>query len=143
MFSSSLIRAVCGPYFAFRPSNGIFLCICGPQGGYSGEMQFDANPLIGLAGLLISPSRGLLVFSPVFIFSAIGMYVWWRAGRTFRPDVYWICLVFSAAHVAARSVCGSGGTTRSFGAPQRARCFCPTGWPGASSRTAAGSMNNS
>jgi hypothetical protein len=137
----ALFGMCAGLTFAFRPSNGIFVCLCGvyallscwrpaqkavfacsggvvvlasvayswrvfgsPLGGYSGEMQFDANPLIGLAGLLISPSRGLFVFSPVFIFSAVGIYIWWRGGRTFYPDVYWICLVFSASHIGAMSM---------------------------------------
>lgn len=140
-FPAALFGLCAGLTFAFRPSNGIFLCICGayallarlrpaqkavfalcaggvvlscvsyswrvfgsPLGGYSGEMQFDANPLIGLAGLLISPSRGLFVFSPVFLFSAVGLYVWWRAGRTFRPAVYWVCIIFSAGHIAAMSL---------------------------------------
>jgi hypothetical protein len=31
--------------------------------------NFSGNPLQGIAGLLVSPSRGLLVFSPVFLFA--------------------------------------------------------------------------
>jgi hypothetical protein len=34
----------------------------------------------GLAGLLLSPGRGLLAYSPVFIFSAAGMVLAWRRG---------------------------------------------------------------
>ena len=37
------------------------------QGGWG----FDGNVATGLAGLLVSPSRGLFVFSPIFLFGAI------------------------------------------------------------------------
>jgi hypothetical protein len=43
--------------------------------------NFEGNPFIGLAGLLISPSRGLLVFSPIFLFSAVGAVDAWRRRR--------------------------------------------------------------
>lgn len=39
---------------------------------------FGGNVLSGLAGLLVSPSRGLLVFSPFFLFSAAGAVMAWR-----------------------------------------------------------------
>lgn len=34
----------------------------------------------GLAGVLVSPSRGLFVYSPVFLFSIVGCVVVWRRG---------------------------------------------------------------
>ena len=37
---------------------------------------FTAVPLAGLAGILISPSRGVLIFCPIVIFAAVGA---WRA----------------------------------------------------------------
>lgn len=43
--------------------------------------NFGGNPLTGLAGLLFSPSRGLFVFSPVFLFSLIGAAVALRRRR--------------------------------------------------------------
>jgi hypothetical protein len=39
--------------------------------GQSGK--FTSDPLLGIPGLLISPARGLLVFTPVFIFSILYM----------------------------------------------------------------------
>lgn len=39
---------------------------------------WTANPLPGLAGLLFGPSRGILVFSPVIIFSFISIYFIFR-----------------------------------------------------------------
>ncbi len=38
-----------------------------------GQTFVSGNPLAGLAGVLISPARGLLVFSPIFIFAFAGM----------------------------------------------------------------------
>ena len=43
--------------------------------------NFGGNPFVGLAGLLVSPSRGLLVFSPIFLFSAVGAADAWRRRR--------------------------------------------------------------
>lgn len=53
----------------------------------------------GLPGLLISPSRGLLVFSPVFLFAAFGIYRWFLDGRKWHPEIYGICLLVAAAHL--------------------------------------------
>lgn len=66
------------------------------MGGYRGIGMFQGNLLTGLAGLLVSPSRGLLVFCPVFIFSAAGVWLWLRGARTPHSEFYWI----SAAAVA-------------------------------------------
>jgi len=45
----------------------------GPRGSYWTE-----NPLVGLAGLLISPSRGLFVYSPFFLFLLWRPRALWR-----------------------------------------------------------------
>lgn len=42
---------------------------------------FSGNPFVGLAGLLVNPSHGLLIFTPIFLFSVVGT---WIACR--RPD---------------------------------------------------------
>ena len=57
----------------------------------------------GLPGLLISPSRGLLVFSPVFLFAAIGIYLWFRDGRAWYPEIFGTCLLVAAVHLAVIS----------------------------------------
>jgi len=62
-------------------------------GGYKGIRMFQGSLLAGLPGLLISPSRGLLVFSPVFIFSAIGIYLWLRGSRFPHSEIYWISML--------------------------------------------------
>ena len=43
--------------------------------------NFGGNPLIGLAGLLASPSRGLFVFSPIFLFGVWGSVLAMRRRR--------------------------------------------------------------
>lgn len=43
--------------------------------------NFGGNPLVGLAGLLVSPSRGLFVFSPIFLFAALGAVISLRDKR--------------------------------------------------------------
>ena len=72
-----------------------------PLGGYNhADAVFARGSLLtGLAGLLVSPSRGLLVFSPVFLFVAIGVYRWFRDGRTFDPQIYGVCLLVVAGHL--------------------------------------------
>jgi hypothetical protein len=71
-----------------------------PLGGFISIERFQGNNMAGgLAGLLISPSRGLLVFSPVFVFAAIGVYLWFRGHRTPHPEIYWICMLTAAAHI--------------------------------------------
>lgn len=52
--------------------------------GYRAEARrFDMPLLEGLGGLLASPGRGLLLFSPFLLFGAIGLAIAWsRPGRT-------------------------------------------------------------
>ena len=61
-----------------------------------GQLQtydgFRGNPLIGLPGLLLSPSRGLLVFSPVFLLSLVGVIVALR-----HPRQHSLALALAAA----------------------------------------------
>lgn len=45
----------------------------GPRGSY-----WSTNPLVGLAGLLFSPSRGLFVYSPFLLFLLWRPRTWWR-----------------------------------------------------------------
>ncbi len=55
--------------------------------GESSVNLFDGDLLEGLSGLLISPGRGLLVYSPVLIFAVVG------AAKGFRTPLYrWTAL---------------------------------------------------
>ncbi len=69
-------------------------------GGFVAMDRFEGNSIAaGLAGLLISPSRGLLVFSPVFAFAVVGVYLWFRGCRAPHPEIYWICMLTAAVHI--------------------------------------------
>lgn len=61
--------------------------------------EFNNSVLQGLAGLLISPNRGLFVYSPVFLFVIPGVIMWFRQGRSFCPQVYAISLAFVVLHL--------------------------------------------
>ncbi len=50
--------------------------------------NFRGNMAAGLAGLLLSPSRGLLVFGPIFVFSIVGAAVSLRQGRKYPLAPY-------------------------------------------------------
>ena len=47
------------------------------QGFFSGG-AWNTSFFDGLAGILLSPSRGLFIYSPVFVLSLSGMYIAWR-----------------------------------------------------------------
>ncbi|MBM3745137.1 MAG: hypothetical protein FJW34_05015 [Acidobacteria bacterium] len=64
------------------------------SGGYPGTL--GGNVLAGLAGLLFSPARGLLVYSPVLIFLLPAVWLW-PHGRW--GSVPRICVLFAAAHL--------------------------------------------
>ncbi len=60
-------------------------------GGYGGLRAFDAPLAAGLAGLLISPNRGLLVFTPVLAFSLWGALRVWRVAEA-PPWLRWLTI---------------------------------------------------
>lgn len=69
---------------------------------YRGEFLSGQEPIEALAGLLASPSRGLLVFSP-----ACGLGVLWSARFGFasgRRSLGWLCLAVVGAHLALVSL---------------------------------------
>jgi len=68
-------------------------------GSYPAGWLLKGNMLEGLAGLVISPSRGLLVFCPVFLFSMVGTYLWLRTSRRQYAPIYLTCLLIVAAHL--------------------------------------------
>lgn len=69
-------------YFGSPFTTGIGTAIVTPTTLISTHLaSFNTPILAGLAGVLVSPGRGLLVYSPVFVFSVIGMMVAWREPR--------------------------------------------------------------
>jgi len=67
------------------------------SGGYGADLS--GNLLGGLAGLLFSPSRGLFVYSPVFLFLLPAACLWLRRGAAPGAGVIAIAALFSVAHV--------------------------------------------
>lgn len=54
---------------------------------------FTTPILEGLAGLLISPSRGLFIYTPIFVFSTAGMYFYLKERKKYSK-VYPVMAVF-------------------------------------------------
>jgi hypothetical protein len=52
----------------------------GLAGGYFGFAHFSTSLFSGVAGLLLSPNRGLLIFAPLTIFAFYGAIRVWREG---------------------------------------------------------------
>jgi hypothetical protein len=65
--------------------------------GY-GTKPFDTSPLVGLYGLLLSPSRGLLVYEPYIVF-AFATVVLLKPGRSFL-ELRLLSLVYAWAATA-------------------------------------------
>jgi hypothetical protein len=69
------------------------------RGGYGQPL---AAPFwTGVAGLVLSPSHGLLVFSPVLAFAVVGAWRWLRERPARGREVYLIALLFPLAHLLA------------------------------------------
>lgn len=68
---------------------------------------------VALLGNLVSPSRGLFIFSPFLILVLVGLIAGW--GRLWRLPLLWMCLVWISLHFAliVRGVIWWGGS--SFG----------------------------
>ena len=66
--------------------------------GY-GTKPFDTPPQLGLYGLLFSPSRGLLVYTPYVIFAFVALLRAWRWPGEVATRLRWLSLVWLAALV--------------------------------------------
>lgn len=66
-------------YFGSPFTTGFGGAVVTPSAVISAQLSLFTTPLFaGIAGVLVSPSRGLFVYSPVFVFSMVGMIVAWR-----------------------------------------------------------------
>ncbi|MGA2184207.1 MAG: glycosyltransferase family 39 protein [Bryobacteraceae bacterium] len=68
------------------------------RGGYA--QPFNGAFWSGLAGLTVSPSHGLFVYSPVLLFALAGVYFCLRDGSTPGRVLWPIALLFTVSHVA-------------------------------------------
>ena len=57
-------------------------------GGYGGLGHFNGSLLEGVAGLLVSPNRGLLIFTPIMVFALWGGVRVWRVAAP--PWLRWL-----------------------------------------------------
>ena len=74
------------------------------------RLQVERVPLwVGVVGNLVSPSRGLLIFSPFLLPVLIGYGVYWRS--LLRLPLVWLCLVWFGLQliVVARAASWWGG----------------------------------
>jgi hypothetical protein len=68
------------------------------RGGYM--QRLDGAFWSDLAGLTVSPSHGLFVYSPVLLFALAGAYFCWRDGSAPGRVLGPIAMLFTASHVA-------------------------------------------
>lgn len=86
-------------------------------GGYMRLNQFSPTVLEGIAGLLVSPNRGLLIYTPVMIFA------FWGAVRVWRdraPEWMRLLVIGLGAHVLIYGAFGEWWAGYTFGP----RYFC-------------------
>jgi hypothetical protein len=67
------------------------------RGAYT--QPLEGNLWSGLSGLLFSPSHGLFVYSPIFLFVFPAVYLWLRRRPSRGRELYVISLTFSIAHI--------------------------------------------
>jgi hypothetical protein len=66
-------------YFGSPFTMGFASFVVDPAWMWSNRSSFDAPLLRGLAGVFFSPGRGLFLYSPILLFSLVGMAMIWRA----------------------------------------------------------------
>jgi hypothetical protein len=60
-------------------------------GGYGGFAHFGGSLFTGIAGLLVSPNRGLFIYTPIMLFAVWGAIEVWRR-QTAPPWVRWLTI---------------------------------------------------
>jgi len=86
------------PFLAFLVLTGLFnyLRFGSPLvSGYLPQESFNGDWLAGIAGLLVSPGRGLFLYAPVLLAAIPG----WLLLRRRDAVAAWLCLGVAAAHV--------------------------------------------
>jgi len=69
-------------YFGSPFTTGIGTAVVTPSAVLNTHLSSFNTPFFaGIAGVLVSPGRGLLVYSPVLVFSIVGMIVIWRESK--------------------------------------------------------------
>jgi hypothetical protein len=96
-------------YFGSPLTTGFGGTAVSPAAFWKGTSYFLGTPLWeGLLGILVSPSRGLLIYSPIFVFAFVGMVmVWSKSGHVFLK--YLSLSPFLAIFLVAKWVSWWGG----------------------------------
>lgn len=96
-------------YFGSPLTTGFGGTAVGPASFWKGASYLLSTPLReGLLGILVSPSRGLFIYSPIFVFAFVGMVMVWRkSGHVFLK--YLSLSPFLAIFLAAKWVSWWGG----------------------------------
>jgi hypothetical protein len=79
LVTSIVALAAYVPWAVFHAA--IYGNLLGPSTGQLAGSWWSWEPLSGLAGLLASPSRGLLVYQPWVVLALPGLVLWWRANK--------------------------------------------------------------
>jgi hypothetical protein len=91
------------PFFAFPVAAGAALAAYNLHifgritGGYG--VDFDGPFWRGFTGLVASPGRGLIVYTPIAVFSLLGAVLWLRNRGLSPSPVYLVSALFSVAEV--------------------------------------------
>jgi hypothetical protein len=96
-------------YFGSPLTTGFGGTAVSPASFWKGSSYFLSTPLWeGLLRILVSPSRGLLIYSPIFVFAFVGMVMIWRkSGHVFLK--YLSLSPFLTIFLAAKWVSWRGG----------------------------------
>jgi Dolichyl-phosphate-mannose-protein mannosyltransferase len=89
-------------YFGSPFTTGFIASAFSPASFLRASPHIFSTPLLeGLTGILVSPARGLLIYSPIFVVSCIGMVMVWRESGHLL--VKYLCLApFLSLIVAAK-----------------------------------------
>ena len=93
---SELALAATAPLILGVATLGYNLRVFGTLAGGYGS-TFDAPWGSGLAGVLASPGRGLLIYTPVVLFSLLGVWAWRRDRALWSGPVWPLSALFTAA----------------------------------------------
>ncbi len=96
-------------YFGSPFTTGFIASAVSPASFLRASSDIFSTPLLeGLMGILVSPGRGLLIYSPVFVVSCVGMVMVWRESGHLL--LKYLCLApFLSLIVAAKWASWWGG----------------------------------
>jgi hypothetical protein len=95
---------------------------------YLANNALDGNMLVGVVGLLVSPGKSMLLFSPPLVLSLLGARAFWRERRAEAVLVAGAVVPFLAMHAAARNWAGDWGWGPRYTVTVMPLLFLPAAW---------------